>query len=147
MSSITENDRVRWESLWRNTLWERAEAGHWSPITTTSPDPLVVLTARNPGGLRLPILVNQAREVVLQAELSALGCTPQRARGRSPDGTWCEEDWCEEDWCEDAWCEDGWQIPHALPRTRVLLCRYGQLAGWVTDADGAHLVWCAAPLA
>lgn len=125
-SDRNRHDRLHWESLWQGTLWERFDDGCWSPLEPRSAVPLVVITAWNPGGLRLPGAVNQARDVVLHGELCALGLIARRARGRSPSADWCE---------------DGWQIPHELARTTELLCRYGQIAGWVTDPAGAHLHW------
>ncbi|HEX3132308.1 MAG TPA: DUF3293 domain-containing protein [Planctomycetota bacterium] len=86
----------------------------------------MVLSAWNPAGQRLPIAVNQARDVVLQAELQAMGLTQVRARGRNPDGSWCE---------------DGWQLPYEPMQAARLLRRYGQLAAWVTDAAGARYHW------
>lgn len=127
MSSNPDNDRAGWERLWRDTLWESAADGQWSPLARTSPTPLVVVTAWNPGGRRLPRAVNDARDAVLLAELRTRGWTPLRARGRSADHGWCEE---------------GWQIPHLPSHTRMLLRRYGQLAGWVTDAPGDRYHWC-----
>jgi hypothetical protein len=127
MNNTTENDRARWEARWRTTVWEWAAAGQWLPLASMSASPLVVVTAWNPDGQLLPEAINRARDVMLLAELRALGCDPLRARGRSPDGTWHE---------------DGWQIPHVPVRTLMLLRRYGQIAGWVTDADGAHYHWC-----
>jgi hypothetical protein len=136
MSNTTDNDRAQWVARWRDTVWERLESGHWSLLATTSSVPLVVVTAWNPGGRQLPDAINQARDLVLQMEIKALGCAPLRARGRSPDGMWRE---------------DGWQIPHSPARSLTLLHRYGQLAGWVTDADGARYLWreswCPVPLA
>lgn len=126
MNGITDNERERWIQRWHDTVWERFADDGWSRLAATSFDPLVVVTAWNPGGHRLPNAVNQARDVVLRTELHALGCTLLRARGRSPDGLWYE---------------DGWQIPHVPSRTHRLLRRYGQLAGWVTDANGAHYHW------
>ncbi len=126
MSSTADNDRSHWETLWHDTLWELATGGSWLPLRTTTQVPLVVVTAWNPGSQRLPDAVNTARDAVLQAEIQALGCHYVRARGRSPDGQWCEE---------------GWQFPHLPSRTHWLLQRYGQLAGLVTDARGAHYCW------
>lgn len=128
MNDRSGYDHLRWESLWRDTLWERFDDGRWSPLEARSAVPLVVVTAWNPGGLRLSGAVNQARDAVFQGELCALGLVPRRARGRSPSGDWYE---------------DGWQIPHVQARTDQLLRRYGQIAGWVTDATGAHLHWSA----
>ncbi|MBA3698783.1 MAG: DUF3293 domain-containing protein [Planctomycetes bacterium] len=126
MESQTPPERLHWERRWQETVWERAEAAQWLPLASCSPHPLVVVTAWNPGGSQLPLAVNQARDVVLRDELVALGLVPIRARGRSPAG--------------DSY-EDGWQIPHQPPRTVTLLRRYGQLAGWVTDATGCRYQW------
>ena len=89
-----------------------------------------MVSAWNPGVHRLPTSVNQARDAGLVAELQALGCTPLRARGRCPEGRWHE---------------DGWQIPHTPLRSILVLRRYGQIAGWVTDADGSHYQWSEDP--
>jgi Protein of unknown function (DUF3293) len=127
MSTPPNNDRSRWETLWRDTVWEFADGGTWSLLLpAATPVPLVVVTAWNPFGQRLSLDVNTARDAVLRAEIQALGCPYVRARGRSPDGRWCE---------------DGWQFPHLPSRTQRLLQRYGQLAGLVADASGAHYCW------
>lgn len=126
MHRRTPPDRRSWETLWDGTVWETLKYGRWSPLESTSSIPLVVVTAWNPAGSLLPMSVNQARDAVLHAELLALGLKPCRARGRSASGDWHE---------------DGWQIPHAVERTRALLRRHGQLAGWVTDEKGASYLW------
>ena len=126
MHHRTPPDRRAWEKLWDGTVWEVEEHGHWSPLETRTGTPLVVVTAWNPGGMLLPVAVNQARDVVLRAELLALGLRARRARGRSRTGDWHEE---------------GWQIPHADERTVGLLRRYGQLAGWISATAGASYRW------
>jgi Protein of unknown function (DUF3293) len=119
-------EQLGWEERWRNTLWEVLREQVWHPLPVFSARPQMVLSAWNPAGRRLPITVNQARDVVLQLELQAMGLTHARARGRHPDGSWSE---------------DGWQLPYEPMLANRLLRRYGQLAAWVTDADGAHYHW------
>jgi hypothetical protein len=114
MSSPSPADRRSWEQLWHGTVWERLVAGRWLPLVPEG-DRQVVVSAWNPGSRVLPAAVNRARDTLLESELRAMGLEPGRARGRSADGGWCEE---------------GWLIPHRPARTRALLRRYGQVAGW-----------------
>lgn len=118
-------DQAFWTKRWRGTVWELANGDHWLPLGTPS-EALVVVSAWNPGSLRLAEAINQARDGVLAAELRALGLAPVRARGRSADR---------------AWCEEGWLIAHLPTRTTGLLQRYGQIAGWVTEPLGSRYVW------
>jgi hypothetical protein len=126
MHRRTPPDRRSWETLWDGTVWEKEEHGRWLPLGTASSVPLVMVTAWNPSGALLPLVVNQARDAVLHAEMLALDLAPIRARGRSAAGDWHEE---------------GWLIPHAAERTRALLRRYGQFAGWITGKEGAGYLW------
>lgn len=127
MTDTRHHDQAFWEARWHATVWEgQDEAGRWTPIAPCSAEPLVVLSAWNPGGGRLPLAVNLARDALLLAELRALGLSPVRARGRSPD---------------HAWCEEGWRIADLPARTAQLLRRYGQLAGWVTGPAGPRYAW------
>lgn len=120
------HERRRWTDLWRHTVWEWAADNTWQPVEHHSADALVVISAWNPGGVRLPEAVNRARDHLLHQELLALGLSPRRVRGRSPDHSWCEE---------------AWQIAHAADRTAHLLGRYGQIAGWLTEPAGWRYVW------
>lgn len=126
MSRLPLEERRAWEERWHGTIWEGLDGGGWLELPTTSPGPQVVISAWNPLGMRLPQPVNRARDALLMGELQARGLSARRARGRSPDG---------------AWWEDGWQIAHEADRTQLLVRRYGQLAGWVTDAGGARFHW------
>lgn len=101
------------------------------PLPDSSPVPLVVVSAWNPGGARLDAAINQARDRVLLDELEAWGLSPQRARGRSADGLWSE---------------DGWLLEHLVARTTAILRRYGQIAGWVTGPGGSSYHWATDPL-
>lgn len=134
MTLPTSRERDDWEACWRETLWDLCQDGVWRPLPSFSAEPMMVLSAWNPRGQRLPISVNQARDAVLQAELVAMMLTHVRARGRSPDGSWSE---------------DGWQVPYDSTQAERLLRRHGQLAAWITDAAGARYHWADAgePLA
>jgi hypothetical protein len=120
------HDRRRWTECWRHTVWERAADSRWLALEEHSHDALVIVSAWNPGGRRLPEAVNRARDGVLHQELLAIGLRPLRVRGRSPDHSWCEE---------------GWRFAHLPARTGALLRRYGQLAGWITEPAGCRYVW------
>lgn len=126
MAPLSLAERDHYEQLWRNTLWERLDGDCWLPLPSSSAVACVVISAWNPCGRSIPLEVNRARDRILHGELAALGLSPIRARGRSPDGHWSEE---------------GWQIVHEATRSSVLLCRYGQIAGWVTGPDGPSYHW------
>lgn len=126
MTGMTRGERNDWKECWHDTRWEVYQDGAWQSLPPISVHPLMVLSAWNPGSRRLPIRVNEARDKVLQAELLAMGISHVRARGRSPDGSWCE---------------DGWQVPYESMLAEQLLRRHGQLAAWITDAGGAYYHW------
>lgn len=132
MSPLSPAERRYFEDLWQNTRWEHLVDSTWMPLPNSSPVPLIVVSAWNPGSARLDAAINHARDRVLLGELEALGLSPQRARGRNPDGLWSE---------------DGWLIEHLVARTTEILRRYGQIAGWVTGPGGSSYQWATDPAA
>ena len=119
--------REELRALYRATRCELQAEGRWQALDTLPTDGVgAVITAWNPAGARLPPAVNAARDAVLRAELAAYELAPLRVRGRSPDGSWYE---------------DGWLFAHDAERTRRLLRRWHQLAGYLLDRGGRSLLW------
>jgi hypothetical protein len=126
MSDRIRNHQAICAECWQGTVWERLEGTAWIQIGDRADETLIIISAWNPAGRLLPISVNQARDAVLLAELTEMGLSPRRVRGRSPD---------------HAWSEECWQIAHAAGRSNRLLRRYGQIAGWITAPMGARYCW------
>jgi hypothetical protein len=112
---------------WRNTLWEIWNGATWRPLPRCLPGTgYLLVSAYNPRGLLLGPIANRDRDLRLRDDLERLGILGLRARGRSAHGSWCEK---------------GWLVPHAMPRSLLLLARHRQLAALLIDARGRHLVW------
>jgi hypothetical protein len=108
MVHLSLAEQQHYEQLWQVTVWERLDEGGWKALPSAGPTQRVVISAWKPRGRRLPLTVNQARDVVLHAEHARLGLSPIRARGRST---------------YHRWVEDGWQIDLDPARTVAVLNR------------------------
>lgn len=105
-------------------LSEQDEDG-WRPLAVTE-GPWLVVTAANPWSLTLTPAINAARDLVLHAELVALGLNPRRVRAADPDGDWQE---------------DGWLVPHDDALATVLMRRYQQAGVYVLRASQRTVLW------
>jgi hypothetical protein len=126
--TVATTTRAQLEARWHGTIWEARDGHGWHRLNDRSDTSLVVISAWNPLGERLPPVLNHARDRLLGTELAQAGIIACRARGCDASGVWCEE---------------GWQIAHQPARTLCLLARYQQFAGWLTGPDGPSLVWSA----
>jgi hypothetical protein len=84
-------------------------------------EPVVMLSAMNPGARPYSTAANRSRDAGLRAQLRRRGLCIGRSRGWSA-----------------GWSEDGWLVPAgAAP---ALLRQWGQLAGMRWDAGGIALL-------
>jgi hypothetical protein len=120
-------DKESWKRAWRGTVCELRDGDSWIALERAPlPGPVTIISAWNPASRKLPEAVNRMRDHLLSDELTAMGSSLRRARGRSQDGSWSE---------------DSWVV--SLPSAAIvrLLLRYGQLAA-MTFADGRKgLIW------
>jgi hypothetical protein len=128
--AMDDEERRHWRARWRQTVWQLGQPdGGWrGPLIDQigGQEPRFALSAWNPRSLRLPTVVNRARDALLEDELRSRGERPQRVRGGDSQAGWWEE---------------GWLVGHEAARDAALLRRYGQLAGLVLGGGSARLLW------